>query len=215
MEQNATTRVLTRDPNEMLKFEKGSFYNKETRLVIPEYGRNIHKLVEYCTGIADRAERTDCAYSIIHLMESMFPADGDIDKHHRMLWDHLALMSDFKLDIDWPFEVADREAFDSKPNNIPMPESNHKINRQYGDILIRMIEQAAGMPEGEERDALIMLLANQMKKSLLALNPDIADDERVFSDLYRITRGAINLKLSDKKLYEFKALPAPKKKKKK
>ncbi len=215
MDNTATTRVLTRDPNELLKFEKGSFYNKETRLVIPEYGRNIHKLVEYCTNIIDRAERNDCARSIVRLMESMFPADGDVDKHHRKLWDHLALMSNFKLDIDWPYEVVDQESYDSKPNRIPMPDSTHKINRQYGDILIRMIEQAAEMPESEEREALIMLLANQMKKSLLAVNPDIADDERVFADIYRITHGAINLKLADAKLCEFKALPAPKKKKKK
>lgn len=215
MEQNANTRVLTRDPNEMLKFEKGSFYNKETRLIIPEYGRNIHKLVEYCTNIIDRAERTACAYSIIRLMESMFPAEGDIEKHHHKLWDHLALMSNFKLDIDWPFEVVDRESFDTKPNRIPMPDSNHKTNRQYGDTLIRMVEQAAQMPESDEREALIMLLANQMKKSLLALNPDIADDERVFADMYRLTQGTVNLKLSGKKLYDFKALPAPKKKKKK
>lgn len=215
MENNGNTRVLTRDPNEMLKFEPGSFYNKETRLVIPEYGRNIHKLVEYCTKIEDRAERNDCAYSIIRLMESMFPADGDVDKHHRKLWDHLALMSNFSLDIDWPYEVVDRESYASKPNLIPMPEGNRKINRQYGDILIRMVEQAAEMPASEERDALIMLLANQMKKSLLLLNPDIADDDRVFADIYRITHGAINLKLEGKKLYDFKALPAPKKKKKK
>ncbi len=215
MDDNCTTRELTRDPNEKLKFEKGSFYNKETRLVIPEYGRNIHKLVEYCTKIQDRAERNDCAYSIIRLMESMFPASGDAEEHHRKLWDHLALMSDFKLDIDWPFEVVDQAAFASKPNQIPMPDSNHMINRQYGDVLIRMIERAVQMPESEEREALIMLLANQMKKSLLALNPDIADDDRVFGDLYKITHGAINLKLAGKKLYDFKALPAPKKKKKK
>lgn len=215
MEQTGITRELTRDPNELLKFEKGSYYNKDTRLVIPEYGRNIHKLVEYCTNIIDRAERNECAYSIIRLMETMFPADGDIDKHHRKLWDHLALMSNFKLDIDWPYEVVNKESFDVKPNQIPMPDGNHKIDRQYGDILIRMVQQAAEMPDGEERDELVMLLANQMKKSLLAVNPDIADDERVFADMYRITRGAINLKLAGKKLFEFKALPAPKKKKKK
>ncbi|MCC8119560.1 MAG: DUF4290 domain-containing protein [Bacteroidales bacterium] len=184
------------------------------KLILPEYGRNIQKMVEYCVGIPDREERNVCAYNIVETMENLFPGEGDPEEYRHKLWDQLAIMSDFKLDIDWPYPVIQAEELDTKPQPMLLPSNNVQY-KQYGQTIINMIDYASCMPEGEERDALILLMANHMKKLLLNLNPDGVDDERIFDDLRHISRGAINILPGQMELCEFKTLPLPKKKKKK
>ncbi len=184
------------------------------KLILPEYGRNIQKMVDYCVGIKDREERTVCAYNIVDTMENMFPPEGDPEEYRRKLWDHLAIMSEFQLDIDWPFPVIQAEELDTKPEPMQLPSTGTQY-RHYGQTIVNMIDFASCMPEGEERDALVLLMANHMKKLLLALNPDGVEDERVFNDLRQISHGAIVIRPGQMELCEFKTLPAPKKKKKK
>ena len=139
-------------------------YNTQLKkLILPEYGRNIQNMVDYCLTIEDRDERNHCAYSIVDTMVTMFPElQNEADYVHK-LWDHLAIMSDFKLDIDYPYDVVKEENLESKPE--PIHYALEKIKfRHYGKIIERMIVRAAQYPEGEERDALVMLLANHMKK---------------------------------------------------
>ena len=83
------------------------------RLVLPEYGRNIQNMVDYCLTIEDRAERTDCAYSIVATMGNLFPQLRDLTEFKHLLWDHLAIMADFKLDIDYPYEIVKRESLNT------------------------------------------------------------------------------------------------------
>ncbi len=184
------------------------------KLILPEYGRNIQKMVDYCTSIPDRDERTVCAYNIIDTMENLFPGEGDPEEYRRKLWDHLAIMSDFKLDIDWPCPVIQAEELQTKPQPMLLPNNGVQY-KHYGQTLINMIDYASCQPESPERDALIELIANHMKKLLLTINPDGVEDERVFNDLRHISRGAINILPGQLELFEFKTLPAPKKKKKK
>ena len=95
-------------------------YNSQLKkLVLPEYGRNVQQMVDYCLSIPDRQERTRCAYAIIDIMGNLFPHLRDIDDFKHKLWDHLAIMSDFKLDIDYPYPVVKRENLVTKPERIP------------------------------------------------------------------------------------------------
>lgn len=189
-------------------------YNTQLKkLKLPEYGRTIQKMVDHCLTIDDRARRTDCAYAIIETMAQLFPGQGDPEEYRRKLWDHLAILSDFKLDIDWPYEVIRPDSLDVAPDPIPLYHE-HVDFRHYGKELVAMARLAADMPAGEERDELVMLLANQMKKQLVLHNLDSADDGRVYRDLYEITRGAISIDPATK-LADYKALPAPSSKKKK
>lgn len=184
------------------------------KLVLPEYGRNIQRMVDLCLTIEDRAERTRCAATIAKTMETLFPIQGDTVAYRRKLWDHIAIMSDFKLDVDLPFELIQAESLENTPQPLSYNQGSFN-NRHYGVLLQRSIRRAAEMQPGEERDALIFLLANQMKKTLLSVNADV-EDIKVFKDLYDLSDGAIRLTPEDTKLHDFKVIaPATGKKKKK
>ena len=186
------------------------------RLILPEYGRNIQKMVDHCLTIEDREERTRCAYSIIATMGNLFPALRNEENSHK-LWDHLAIMSDFKLDVDYPCEIVRPDELDSHPDKVPY--TGHQIRyRHYGKDLEFMIAKAAEMEEGEERDELILLLANHMKKLMLSINKDGVDDAKIFKDLAEYSHGAIRLNPETTRLHDFQIVAAPascKKKKKK
>lgn len=168
-------------------------YNTQLKkLVLPEYGRNIQQMVDHCLTIENRDERTACAKSIVDAMGILFPEFKDSEESHK-LWDHLAIMSDFKLDIDYPCEIVKPETLDSLPEKVKYTEP-YFDKRQYGRYLLAMIDRASQMEVSDERDTLVFLIANQMKKTMLAYGgTDFVDDQRVYNDLAILSRGAIRL----------------------
>lgn len=192
-------------------------YNTQLkRLILPEYGRNIQSMVDHCMTIEDRDERTRCAYSIVASMANLFPELKQGGEYSHKLWDHLAIMSDFQLDIDYPCEVVRPENLHTLPD--PVAYGNHNIRRrQYGASINNMIQKASEMPEGEERTEFVRLIASQMKKLLLANNTDGIDDERVFRDITEMSEGVLRYNAEQIKLHEYiiPVQPTTKKKKKK
>ena len=179
-------------------------YNtKEKRLALPEYGRNIQNMVDHCVSIADREERTHCANTIINIMGNMFPHLRDVNDFKHILWDHLAVMSDFALDIDYPYEVIKKEDLYIKPNKLPY-NSGRITYKHYGKNLEQMIKKATEYADGEEKEYLIQLLANHMKKSFLTWNKEVVDDRKIFSDLDLLSKGNIVLDEELHKLTESK-----------
>lgn len=191
-------------------------YNTHLKpLALPEYGRNIQRMVDYCLTIEDRDERTRCAYNIIKTMSILFPGSKSDDGTNRTFWDHLAIMSDFKLDIDWPYEVITAEHISSTPDPVAYDMMGVRY-RMYGANIETMIKTAAQMPESDERTALITLIANQMKKCLLAINKDDDPDERIFHDLLEMSDGSIRVDSSTVPLHDYNVIvPVTGKKKKK
>lgn len=182
-------------------------------LVLPEYGRNIQRMVDFCLTIENRDERTACAQSIIRSMGNLFPELRAPENAHK-LWDHLMIMSGFRLDVDFPCEVISEADLATSPE--PVGYNQHRFAmRHYGKIAQDMVRKAAEMEAGPERDALVFLLANHMKKQMLAVNPDGVEDAKVFTDLYSISEGRIRLDASSVRLHEFKAQPVATVKKKK
>lgn len=182
-------------------------YNTQLKkLVLPEYGRNIQQMVDHCLTIEDKEERTRCAYSIINTMGNLFPTLRDIEDFKHKLWDHLAIMSDFKLDIDYPCDVIKPESLNSFPEKVDYYTSPIKY-RHYGRSIELMIAKASSMSEGEERDALILLVANHMKKLMLSVNSEGVDDAKILKDLRELSHGAINLNPENYHLHEFKEAP--------
>lgn len=190
-----------------------TYTNRLRRLILPEYGRNIQNMVDYCCTIADRAERNACAESIIEAMWVLFPTNGDVEEYRRKLWDHLAIMSDFSLDVDYPYEPVDRRMFGIAPVPVPVEHTGSIEMRHYGHIIPRLVETAVAMEPGEQRDALVTLIANQMKKTLLNYTPDGVDDRRVLSDLRMMSHGQIDV--SYIYLQDYKQAPTPSGRKKK
>lgn len=175
---------------------KGLDYNTQReKLIMPEYGREIQKMVEYACELPTKEERLKCAKTIIRQMETKNPLLHENADYEQTLWDHLYLMSHRELDIDWPFDVSEADKILSKPNPMKLPNGNIKL-RHYGHLVEELFEQLKTMPEGEERDALVSRTANQMKRDLATWGHGSMDDERVASDLARFTDGIIQLDLN-------------------
>ena len=147
---------------------KGLDYNTQRdKLVMPEYGREIQKMVDVAVSLPTKEERNRCAQTIIQQMENKNPLLRTTPNYEQTLWDHLFLMSHKQLDIDWPYDVSDAERILSKPQPMEHPTKNGQTQlRQYGRLMAEVFEKLKTMPEGEERDELVRLTANQMMRDL-------------------------------------------------
>ena len=154
----------------------------EGKLIMPEYGRNIQQMIEHAMTIEDREERTRCVKTVINIMGNMFPYLRDVNDFKHKLWDHVAIMSDFKLDIDYPFEIVRPENLYTYPEKIPYKNSRIRY-MHYGRTIEEMIEKVSDYPEGEEKKELIRLIANQMKKCFLTWNKELVDNRKILDDL--------------------------------
>ena len=166
---------------------------------LPEYGRSVQNMVDHALTIEDREERQRCANTIVNIMGGMFPHLRDVPDFKHKLWDHLAIMSDFKLDIDYPFEIVKREELEMKPGKIAYPDKAIRY-RHYGRFLESMIKKLSEMEEGEEKQALLQLLAVQMRKNLNNWNKEGIEDQKIVDDLREYSNGAIDLKVEDLRL---------------
>lgn len=161
-------------------------------LIIPEYGRHLQNLIDHVRNIEDREERNKGAKYAISVMGSMNPHLRDVPDFQHKLWDQLFMMSEFTLDVDCPFPIATKETIFSKPEKLGYPQ-NHPKYRFYGNNITYMINKAIAWESGEMKDALILVIANHMKKSYLSWNKETVKDEVIFEHLYDLSNGKINL----------------------
>ena len=193
---------------------EGLDYNTQReQLIQPEYGREVQKMVEYAVSLNDKEERQLCAKTIISIMERMFPQSKENADYKQKLWDHLAIMSDFKLDIDYPVDISKAKSMEQKPQPIGYSKEKNPV-KHYGSLVFQLFELLKTMPAGKERDALTKLTANQMKRNLIQWSHGSNDDEKIISDLARFTDGIIQLDL-DKFKFDVSVAKEPVDKKKK
>jgi hypothetical protein len=194
---------------------QGLDYNTgREKLLMPEYGREIQKMVDFAISLPSKEERLKCAKTIVRMMLTKVPQIRENAGYEQTLWDHLYLMSDKQLDIDWPFDVTGAETIHSKPSPIPLPQKRIRL-RHYGKLVGELLEKLKTMPESAERTELIRQTANQMKRDLLTWGHGSADDEKVADDMARLTDGAIQLDLGRFKFEKMTALTVDEGKKKK
>lgn len=169
-------------------------YNTQRpRLIIPEYGRHVQRMVEHCMGVEDRAERTRLAHAIIQVIGRLNPQLRSSDNADRTLWDHLYIMSEFKLDVDGPFPKPTPEELDTKPEKVNYPKQQIAYGH-YGKLVERLIATTVAKEEGPEKEALTVLIANLMKKQFLAWNRDSVGDGVIIKDLAELSKGKLKLK---------------------
>ena len=153
-------------------------------------------MVNYAVSLKDRSERQRCAEAIVSIMDRMFPENKNVEDHDRKLWDHLAIISGFQLDIDYPFDVTQAAKIAKKPEPLEYPMRKIPV-RHYGAMVFELFDKLKAMEPGEERDALVKLTANQMRRNLMAWSHGSSDEEKVASDLARYTDGKIQLDLEN------------------
>ena len=161
-------------------------------LIIPEYGRHLQKLIDQATEIEDREERNKAAKYIISVMGSLNPHLRDVLDFQHKLWDQLFIMSDFKLDVDSPYPIPSKDILTQKPERLKYPQ-NYPKYRFYGNNIKYMIDVANSWEESELKNALVLVIANHMKKCYLSWNKDTVTDEIIFQHLFELSDGKIDL----------------------
>ena len=181
-------------------------YNSEReKLIIPEYGRHIQKLVNHCINLPTKEERNEMANAIINVMGNLQPHLRDVPDFKHKLWDQLLIMSDFRLDADSPYPKPSKDELTAKPDALGYPKSASKY-KFYGNNIQIMIDTALTWEDGELKEALIYTIANHMKKCYLNWNKDTVEDEVIFEHLNELSDGKINLNTKLETLTESKDL---------
>ncbi|MBI3517771.1 MAG: DUF4290 domain-containing protein [Bacteroidetes bacterium] len=166
-------------------------YNTQLpHLQIPEYGRNIQVMIDHCVTIEDRDERNKCARAIIQIMGQLNPHLRDIADFTHKLWDHLFIISKFKLDVDSPYPLPSPETFTTKPAIVPYPATKIRY-KHYGKTIERIIDVAKTYEEGPEKKELSRLIANHLKKSYVNWNKDSVTDDVIFKQFKEMTNNEL------------------------
>ena len=187
-------------------------YNTEREdLIIPEYGRHIKKMIDHVSSLKSKDERNKLSNAIISVMGNLQPHLRDVPDFQHKLWDQLFIMSDFKLDVDSPFEKPSKDILDSKPLPLEYPQSFPKY-RFYGNNIKIMIDEAVKWDNSDKKDALIFTIANHMKKCFLNWNKDNVEDKVIFEHLYELSDSKIDIKNSNIELLDSSVLIRSKKK---
>ncbi|KIO42960.1 MULTISPECIES: DUF4290 domain-containing protein [Porphyromonadaceae] len=170
-------------------------YNYNTqrkKLILPEYGRNIQKMIDHLSTIEDREERTRAAKTVISVMGNLYPHLRDVPDFRHKLWDHLAIMSNFSLDIDTPYPLPSIEKLHEKPEKLEY--NNHHIKyKHYGLLTEKLIQKIKETDDPELKRVLTVLTANHMKKSFLTWNKDSVEDEQIYNDINTLYGGNIEM----------------------
>ena len=168
-------------------------YNTErVRLYIPEYGRNVQKMVDYLKTIEDRDKRNEQARAVIKVMEILNPAVHLQEDYEHKLWDHLFIISGFDLDVDAPYPMPAPESLNERPLPVPIQKTQIKANH-YGRNIESMLDLIAGHEEGELKTAMIRTLAIYMRQQYLIWNKDTVSDETILQDIVRLSDGKITI----------------------
>lgn len=204
-------------------------YNTQLpQIALPEYGRNVQQLIEYCKTIPDRKKRTRYAYGIVDIMFDVHQENSDKEAMRPILWDHLAIISNFELDIDYPFPVTPKDRLVERPEILGNPQQDRIRWRMYGKVVEDMIARACEMTDREQRIRLFELCANHMKLHFHKTYPNADEDnDKILNDLLEYTGFKFQDEIKSVYLYDLKDLEVnrqydavsiattPKKKKKK
>jgi len=169
-------------------------YNSERpNLIIPEYGRNIQRMVEYAVTIKSKELRNQVAQAIINVMGQLFPHLRDIEDYKHKLWDHIFIMSNFELEVDSPYPKPTPQEFSEKPKVVNYPEKKLKYGH-YGRIIGQVLEKTVDFPEGEDKDRLIVNLGNMLKRMYIIGTQSSANDEIIKKQLIELSGGKLKWK---------------------
>ena len=168
-------------------------YNSQLpHLIIPEYGRNIQRMIDHCCSIEDKDERNRCARAIIQVMGQLNPHLRDVPDFAHKLWDHLFVISGFRLDVDSPYPKPNPETLETKPDRVSYPTGKMKF-KSYGKTIEDIIEKATEFEEGPQKEELKRMIANYLKKSHVAWNKDNVPDDIILNHLLELSDGKLKL----------------------
>ncbi|MCC3216067.1 MULTISPECIES: DUF4290 domain-containing protein [Chryseobacterium] len=168
-------------------------YNtQKTQLHMPEYGRIIQQLVERCKELPSKDERNEMAMAIIDFMGQRNPQLRDEENYKHKLWDHLFILANYDLDVDSPYPFPTMEQLAEKPKRMEYPKLQGDF-KFYGKSILQLIEKAIELETGDEKEALIEVIANNMKKSYNVYNKEHVTDDVIFRHLKELSENRLDL----------------------
>ena len=162
------------------------------QLHMPEYGRIIQQLVERCKELPTKEERNEMAVAIVDFMGQRNPQLRDEENYKHKLWDHLYILSNYDLDVDSPYPFPTVEELNEKPKKMEYPKLQGDF-KFYGKSILQLIDKAIELEAGDEKDALIQVIANNMKKSYNVYNEEHVQDEVIFRHLKDLSENRLDL----------------------
>ncbi len=159
---------------------------------MPEYGRIIQQLVERCKELPTKEERNEMALAIIDFMGQRNPQLRDEENYKHKLWDHLFILSDYDLDVESPYPFPTMEELAEKPKRMEYPKLQGDF-KFYGKSILQLIEKAIELEHGDEKEALIEVIANNMKKSYNVYNKEHVTDDVIFRHLKELSENRLDL----------------------
>lgn len=157
-----------------------------------EYGKNIQQLVNHVAGIEDREKRTQSAFTVIEIIKQLNPSLKQ--ENDQKLWDDLFIMSDFKLDVDAPFPMPEKELLGKKPLPIGYPKGEVKF-KHYGRNIEKLIEKAVEIENDEEQENAIIYIGQLMRSFHSTWNRDNFDDGIIIDDIKTLSKGKLHIDL--------------------
>jgi len=182
----------------------GFDYNTQReKLILPEYGREIQNMVQHAMSLKTKEMRQRCAETIVRVMANMHPQMKATPDYKKKLWDSIATMSNFQLDIDYPCDVSSAQKISERPAAMKYPNNDIPI-RHYGNLITELCEKLKGMEDGEEYEKLVYATASQMHRALVQWGHGTINGERIASDLSRLTDGRVQV---DPSTLRFEPIP--------
>lgn len=173
-------------------------YNTEReKIVISEYGRNIQVMIRHLMDIEDRKQRTEAAYFIVNVMAQMNPQVKESNDYMHKLWDHLHIIAQYELDVDGPYPKPTPEMQKKKPEHVGYQKNNIRYGH-YGQYIYDVVKKVKEMEDGPKKQAILINIANQMKRDYLNWNRDTVNDLLILDDLYKISGEEITLPMETK-----------------
>ena len=166
-------------------------YNTQReKLIMPEYGRHIQKMIEYVAAIEDREKRNEQVRAVVAVMGILNPQLRDLSDFRHKLWDHVQIISDFKIEIDSPYPIPTQETFSTKPNPVPLNNVPLKV-AHYGRNIQNMVDMVADRPDNDTKRGMILVLANHMRQQYLIWNKESVSEEIIFRDIVELSGGRL------------------------
>jgi hypothetical protein len=162
------------------------------KMLIPEYGRNVQKMIDFAMSLETKEERNRATKSIIEVMGQLNPHLRDVDDYRHKLWTHLFIMSDFKLDVDSPYPIPSRESLEERPNRLTYPKNKIRYGH-YGHNIQEMIKKVIEIEDTEEKEAVTKRLANLMKKLYVSYNNEAVENRVIIDQLGELSKGKLSV----------------------
>jgi len=172
-------------------------YNTERpKMMIPEYGRNVQKMIDHAVKLPDKEERNNAARAIIEVMGQLNPHLRDEDDYRHKLWTHLFIMSNFEIDVDSPYDIPNEDEIALKPDSLAYPKNKIRYGH-YGHNVQKIINNLANIKDEEERETVTTRLANLMKKLYISYNNQAVENEFISEQLSELSKGKLEVKNLD------------------